>query len=108
MIMTIISKTSEINIIQIISNLKKAFITVHSFIFAKRLATFQLIGTKNNENNNPTESEIEEWIAPKLAVKSATVLPIMYMGIPTHIKKVKTNNGITIITIIKFFFRTSR
>lgn len=46
MIMTIISKTSEINIIQIISNLKKAFITVHSFIFAKRLATFQLIGTK--------------------------------------------------------------
>lgn len=91
---------------QITSILIKESNTLHCFILAIFIATSKLIGTKNRENKNPPESEIQRWIIIKLEVNSATALPIIKNGTPAHIKNVNANKNNAIMTNIKFFLST--
>lgn len=77
--------------------------TLHCFISAIFFATFKLIGTKNRENKNPPESEIQRWIIIILEVNSAIALPIIKKGTPAHIKNVNANKNNAIMTSMEFF-----
>lgn len=81
--------------------------TLRFFIFAICFATIRLIDTKNKENRNPPEIEIQRYIMAKLEVISDTKFPTIKTGTPAHKKKVNINNIDAIMTYIKFFLSTN-